>query len=203
GGLRRVAAVGDERRGRRAVGIRHPPHRHAGDAGAGVAGHPAGTRLRPVGGRVETGDNGAPRPAATREDHAMRAKPLLLTVALATATMAAGPALAQAGAAQIGAAQIGAAQIGAAQIGAAQIGAATTAPPPVAPPAVIPPADAATALPAAAAPGDEVVRSVYIMTGAMAGYMFAVMPVTMSAVTAAMISGAASMWAYDYVLGPA
>ena len=41
------------------------------------------------------------------------------------------------------------------------------------------------------------------MTGAMAGYMFAVMPVTMSAVTAALASGAASMYAYDYILGPA
>src|SRR3546814_15807583 len=60
-----------------------------------------------------------------------------------------------------------------------------------------------TAQAGAAAPDDEVVRSVYIMTGAMAGYMCAVRPVTMTAVTAAMISGAASMWAYDYMLGPA
>ena len=54
-----------------------------------------------------------------------------------------------------------------------------------------------------AAPDDEIVRTMYIMTGAMAGYMFAVMPVTMSAVTAALASGAASMYAYDYILGPA
>ena len=38
GGLRRRAAVGDERRGRCAVRVRRHPHRHAGDAGEGVAG---------------------------------------------------------------------------------------------------------------------------------------------------------------------
>ena len=38
GRLRRRAAVGDERAGRRARGIRHSAHRHAGDPGAGVAG---------------------------------------------------------------------------------------------------------------------------------------------------------------------
>ena len=37
GGLRRRAAVGDERRGRCAVGVRRHAHRHAGDAGEGVA----------------------------------------------------------------------------------------------------------------------------------------------------------------------
>ena len=34
------AGLGDERGRRRAVGLRHPPHRHAGDAGAGLAGDP-------------------------------------------------------------------------------------------------------------------------------------------------------------------
>ena len=38
GGLRRRAAVGDERRRRCAVRGRHHPHRHAGDAGEGLAG---------------------------------------------------------------------------------------------------------------------------------------------------------------------
>ena len=60
---------------------------------------------------------------------------------------------------------------------------------------------------AATAPDDagseEIIRTMYVTMGAMAGYMFAVMPVTMTAVTAAVASGAASMWAYDYVLGPA
>lgn len=98
----------------------------------------------------------------------MRAKPLLLTIAIATATLAAAPASAQ-----------------------------------TAPVAAVPPAAAPAAAVPAAAPDDEVVRSMYIMTGAMAGYMFAVMPVTMSAVTAAVASGAFSMWAYDYMLGPA
>ena len=66
------------------------------------------------------------------------------------------------------------------------------------------PATAGRSVPAPeAAPDDEIVRTMYIMTGAMAGYMFAVMPVTMTAITAAVASGAASMWAYDYMLGPA
>ena len=38
GRLRRRAAVGDERAGRCAVRIRHPPHRHAGDPRARLAG---------------------------------------------------------------------------------------------------------------------------------------------------------------------
>src|SRR5262249_22255046 len=38
GRLRRGAAVGHERAGRRALGIRHSPHRYAGNPGAGVAG---------------------------------------------------------------------------------------------------------------------------------------------------------------------
>lgn len=92
----------------------------------------------------------------------MRAKPLLLTIAIATATLSTAPVAAQTASA-------------------------------AAPTAAVP----------AAAPDDEVVRSMYIMTGAMAGYMFAVMPVTMTAVTAAVASGAFSMWAYDYMLGPA
>ena len=40
GRLRRRADVDHERGGRRAVGIRHPPHRHAGDAASGLAGDP-------------------------------------------------------------------------------------------------------------------------------------------------------------------
>ena len=40
GRLRRLADLGHERGGRRAVGIRHPPHRHAGDAQRGLAGDP-------------------------------------------------------------------------------------------------------------------------------------------------------------------
>lgn len=100
----------------------------------------------------------------------MRAKPLLLTIAIATATLSAAPV-------------------------AAQTATATAAPPAVSAPK--------SAVAPAAAPDDEVVRSMYIMTGAMAGYMFAVMPVTMTAVTAAVASGAFSMWAYDYMLGPA
>ncbi len=39
--LRRGAGLGDECDRRRAVGIRRPPYRHAGDAGAGLAGDPA------------------------------------------------------------------------------------------------------------------------------------------------------------------
>ena len=44
GRLRRLAAGGDERGRRCAVGIRHPPHRHAGDAIQGLAGDPSGAR---------------------------------------------------------------------------------------------------------------------------------------------------------------
>lgn len=51
--------------------------------------------------------------------------------------------------------------------------------------------------------GDDVMRSMYVAMGAMTGYMFAVMPVTTTAVTAAVASGLVSMWAYDYMLAPA
>ena len=44
-GLRRRLAVGDERARRCAVGIRHPPHRHAGDAGARMASDPGGKAM--------------------------------------------------------------------------------------------------------------------------------------------------------------
>lgn len=49
---------------------------------------------------------------------------------------------------------------------------------------------------------EDVMRSMYVSMGAMAGYMFAVMPLTTAAVTAAVASGLASMWAYDYLLAP-
>lgn len=49
---------------------------------------------------------------------------------------------------------------------------------------------------------DETMRTMYISMGAMAGYMFAVMPLTTAAVTAAVASGVASMWAYDYLVAP-
>ena len=51
--------------------------------------------------------------------------------------------------------------------------------------------------------GDDVMRTMYVTMGAMTGYMFAVMPVTTTAVTAAVASGLVSMWAYDYMLAPA
>ena len=44
--LRRLADLDHERRRRRAVRIRHPPHRHAGDALPGLAGDPGGGRTR-------------------------------------------------------------------------------------------------------------------------------------------------------------
>ena len=55
---------------------------------------------------------------------------------------------------------------------------------------------------ASTAEADDVMRTMYVSMGAMAGYMFAVMPVTTAAVTAAVASGVASMWAYDYLLAP-
>lgn len=50
---------------------------------------------------------------------------------------------------------------------------------------------------------DTVIRTMYVTMGAMTGYMFAVMPVTMSAITAAAASGAAAMWVYDTMYAPA
>lgn len=52
-------------------------------------------------------------------------------------------------------------------------------------------------------PQDDMMRTMYVSMGAMAGYMFAVMPVTTAAITAAVASGAASWWAYDYLIAPA
>lgn len=53
-----------------------------------------------------------------------------------------------------------------------------------------------------AAEGDSAMRTMYVSMGAMTGYMFAVMPVTMTAVTAAVASGVVTMWAYDYLIVP-
>ena len=50
-------------------------------------------------------------------------------------------------------------------------------------------------LKAAPSAEDSAMRTMYVTMGAMTGYMFAVMPVTMTAVTAAAASGVASMWA--------
>jgi hypothetical protein len=61
----------------------------------------------------------------------------------------------------------------------------------------------AEAAPAHQTSGDDVMRTMYVTMGAMTGYMFAVMPVTTTAVTAAVASGLVSMWAYDYMLAPA
>ncbi len=61
----------------------------------------------------------------------------------------------------------------------------------------------AEAAPAHQTGGDDIMRTMYVTMGAMTGYMFAVMPVTTTAVTAAVASGLVSMWAYDYMLAPA
>lgn len=65
---------------------------------------------------------------------------------------------------------------------------------------IVSPAPSAT--PEQQAKSEEVMRTMYITMGAMAGYLFAVAPVTTAAITAAVASGAASMWAYDYLLSP-
>jgi hypothetical protein len=57
-------------------------------------------------------------------------------------------------------------------------------------------------LKAVPAADDTPMRTMYVTMGAMTGYMFAVMPVTMTAITAAAASGVASMWAYDYLIAP-
>lgn len=48
---------------------------------------------------------------------------------------------------------------------------------------------------------DSGMRTMYVAMGAMTGYMFAVMPVTTTAISVAVASGVATMWAYDYMVG--
>lgn len=50
---------------------------------------------------------------------------------------------------------------------------------------------------------DTSMRNMYIAMGAMTGFMFAAMPVTATAVSAAVGAGVATMWLYDSYLVPA
>ncbi|NQW08911.1 MAG: hypothetical protein HQ481_03375 [Alphaproteobacteria bacterium] len=52
--------------------------------------------------------------------------------------------------------------------------------------------------------GDDVaMRAMYVAMGAMAGFVIATMPVTVTTVTTAVAAGTVTMWAYDYFNYPA
>lgn len=57
-------------------------------------------------------------------------------------------------------------------------------------------------VPAAHAADDVSMRNMYIAMGAMTGFMFAAMPVTTTAVSAAVGAGIATMWLYDAYVTP-
>ncbi|MCR9176286.1 MAG: hypothetical protein NXI19_09840 [Alphaproteobacteria bacterium] len=57
-------------------------------------------------------------------------------------------------------------------------------------------------VPAGHAAEDTAMRNMYIAMGAMTGFMFAAMPVTTTAVSAAVGAGVATMWLYDVYMTP-